>query len=292
MISEEEKKGLMEELDSLKATMHDLKGELDSLNKEKERWMDKKNSFKNEILSLIGNVKGLKSERNNLTTQVKMSKQEREKVDKKIPELLDQLEKLKVEKNDLSEKLGLRKDAVSVKKEIDAMRQKLETEPMSFNAEKKLMQSINQKKKELESAGQVMDIVKKIRVIQQELDMYKKIRSISHSKVQSIAKNSQVKHENMIEESKKIDELKAKEQEAYEKFKEIKDKYKGKSDELKDLLHKITGINKKFGVHDKEQSDIKEKQQKKTLAQKRKEVEGKLANGEKLTTEDLLVLQS
>jgi len=292
MLTEEEKQKLMDELNSVKSKVQAVKKDLDVLNREKEGWMTKKTSFKNEILKIIGNVKELKTARNSLTSQVKMTKEERGKVDHKIPELEEQLKKLKTEKDELSQKLGLKKDIGFIKREIDGMRQKFETEPMSFGAEKKLMQQIKQKKKDLEGAGEVMKIVSKIRAIHQELDMYNKIRTVSHSKVQSIARNSQSKHENMVEESKRIDELKTKEQEAFEKFKEVKERYKVKSDEFKAELEKQRELNKKLGIDEKEHKQVTEKQQKKTLTQKRKEVEDKLTKGEKLTTEDLLVLQS
>ena len=282
----------MSELNSVRSKIQDIKKDLDILNKEKEGWMTKKTSYKNEILKILGNVKELKTARNNLTSQVKMSKEERAKVDHKIPELEEQLKKLKTEKDEVSQKLGLKKDIGFIKREIEAMNQKFETEPMSFGSEKKLMQEIKQKRKELEGAGEIMKIVGRIRAIHQELDMYNKIRTVSHSKVQSIARNSQSKHENMVEESKRIDELKSKEQEAFEKFKEVKERYKARSDEFKAELLNLNVVQKKLGIDEKEHKQVTEKQQNKTLIQKIKEVEDKLTKGEKLTTEDLLILQS
>ena len=292
MLTEDEKQRSMSEFNSVKSKIQDIKKELDILNKEKEGWMTKKTSYKNEILKILGNVKELKTARNNLTSQVKMSKEERAKVDHKIPELEEQLKKLKTEKDELSQKLGLKKDIGFIKREIGAMNQKFETEPMSFGSEKKLMQEIKQKRKELEGAGEIMKIVGRIRAIHQELDMYNKIRTVSHSKVQSIARNSQSKHENMVEESKRIDELKSKEQEAFEKFKEVKERYKARSDEFKAELLNLNVVQKKLGIDEKEHKQVTEKQQNKTLIQKIKEVEDKLTKGEKLTTEDLLILQS
>lgn len=292
MLTEDEKQRSMSELNSVKSKIQDIKKELDILNREKEGWMTKKISYKNEILKILGNVKELKTARNNLTSQVKMSKEERGKVDHKIPELEEQLKKLKTEKDEVSQKLGLKKDIGFIKREIEAMNQKFETEPMSFGSEKKLMQEIKQKRKELEGAGEIMKIVGRIRAIHQELDMYNKIRTVSHSKVQSIARNSQSKHENMVEESKRIDELKSKEQEAFEKFKEVKERYKARSDEFKAELLNLNVVQKKLGIDEKEHKQVTEKQQKKTLTQKVKEVEDKLTKGEKLTTEDLLILQS
>lgn len=292
MLSEQEKQVILNEIDTVKATIRDIKAELDKLNREKEGWMAKKNSYKQEILNIIHQVKELKNERNNLTSQVHTSKVEREKVDKMIPDLQVQLDKLKKEREDLSKKLGMKESPGELRREIDAMSTKLETVPMSFEAEKKLMKQIKDKKKELQSSSQVNEISKKIRILYEELDMYKKIRTISHSKVQSIAKNSQNKHESMIEESKKIDELKAKEEEAFGKFKELKEQFKAKSVELNVQIDKVRELGKKVGISDNEERANVQNAQKRTLEQKRREVEDKLKRGEKLTTEDILVLQS
>lgn len=163
---------------------------------------------------------------------------------------------------------------------------------MSFNAEKKVMAQIKDKKKQLEGAKQIHDVVKKVRAVIQELEMYKNIRDISNSKVQNIAKNSQSKHVKMIEESNKIDELKAKEKEAFENFRKLKDKVKEKIAEINKLGDNLKEINKKLGIEKSEQRKIKQARDQQSLVEKQKLVEEKMAKGEKLTTDDLLVMQS
>jgi phosphoserine phosphatase len=292
MLSEDEKQANITKLQEVKDRVHAIRQEMDALNKEKEDWFAKKSSYRDEVLKLIGNVKGLKEERNTLTTQVQLSKSERENIDKKIPELRAKMEQLKKEKESLMKKDGPRVNFFEARSEIEAMERKIETEPMSFEKEKKLMVMIKAKKKELKGANDIKEIDRKMHEIFEELDMYNKIRNISHSKVQAIAKNSQFKHLSMIEESQKIDELKAKEEEAFNKFKELKAKYKEKADELRIELAKQGEVGKALGMHNQEQREASHKEQRRTLADKRRDVEEKLKNKGKLTTEDLLVLQS
>lgn len=292
MLTEQEKDELLKKIKEIKENIRLIRQDLDKINAEKEQWFSKKDSFRKEIQDKLNSVKNLKHQRNDLTSQVKLSKQERENVDKKMPELQKMLQDLRAEKTRIAEKLGIKSDYMKIKKEIDMLQEKIETIPMSFNQEKKTMTLLKQKKQELKKAEEVKEIEKKIVKTSQELDLYKNIRNISHSKVQSIAKDSQKKHVSMIEEVKYIDDLKRKESESFLKFKEFKEKIREKTILLKEELTKLSECNKKLGNDNQEIRRIAETESKKTLAEKRRVVEEKLKKKEKLTTEDLLVLQS
>ena len=181
-------------------------------NKEKESLYSTKEKYKKQIQELISTVKNLKQERNDLTSQVKISKEQRENISVKIPELTKKLQELTEQKRAIFEKLGIKRDYMTIKKDIEILENKIVTEPMSFSAEKKVMAIIKVHKKELKNASQIRDFMKQIKEIVQELELYKNIRNISNSKVKNIAKDSQYKHVNMVEHSKKIDDLKVKEE--------------------------------------------------------------------------------
>lgn len=292
MVSAEEEKAINEQISAVKGTIKSIRDELDVLNKEKESWMAKKNSYKQEILGILGSVRELKDERNTFTSQVKLSKKEREEVEKRLPELQKELAELYDKRSALSKKLGVRGDVMAVKRDIEKLQQKVETMPMSFSAEKKIMATINQKKKQLAGANEIFEVSREIKTRKKELDQLRGLRSQSHSKVQEFAKTSQKKHEGMIEESQKIDELRKQEEEAFNKFKEFKAQFKEKSQQLSEELQKLQEHQKKLGIVDVEKKRRVENAQKKSLAQKVKEVQEKMKSGGKLTNEDLLVLQT
>lgn len=276
----------------LKENIRQLRSEIEVLNKEKEAWMAKKNSFKQEILKHIGAVKELRNERNTLTTEVKLSKEERGKAGERIPELTAKLKELKDTRDALSKKNGLRKNAMGVKREIERMQHRMETMPMSFTAEKNLMKQIKDKQKMLAGAEEIFKLSRQIKETYKLLDAYRAAHDEQHSTVKEKAKGSQEKHETMLAESAKIDDLRKKEQEAFDKFKEFKTQYKDKSAVLSEHIKQLNDLYKELGIKEEEKQRHKTVAQKKSLAQRRKEVEERMTRGEKLTTEDLLVLQS
>lgn len=292
MLSEEEKKSCNEKLEVLNKEIKELKTEAQQLHKDKESWITKKNAVRQDISNIIKDVKELKEERNELTQKVQENKESREEVDSKIKELQSNIDSLKEKRNDAQSKLGLKKPINILQKEIKDMRDKVETIPMSFNAEKKLMQQIKDKEKQLKGADELISLQKELRAAINEFNKYKRFRDNSNYKVKSIASHSQSKHKSMIKEAEKIDLLREQEKEAHEKFKESKDKYTEINSKIKEKLSEIKEINSKLGI---EQEEIKKKHDKvvkQSLNDKRKEVEEKMLKGEKLTTEDLLILQS
>jgi uncharacterized coiled-coil DUF342 family protein len=292
MLSPEERESAIKSSEELKLKIKAIREELDKISSEKESWYSKKESYKSQIATILNNVKSLKQERNDLTKQVQVSKTERELVEHKLPELQNKIENLKKQRETLSAKFGQRFDYGKLRREIEALTQKIETMPMSFENEKKTMVMIKAKRKELKSADEINTLSKQIREIAQEIDVFRNIRNISHSKVQSIARNSQEKHVGMVTEAQKIDELKALEHEAFEKFKDLKTKFKDKSLELKDLQKSLSDTNKALGFEREEVAKVRHSEQRKSLEDKRKIVQERFMKGEKLSTDDLLILQT
>ena len=96
----------------------------------------------------------------------------------------------------------------------------------------------------------------------------------------------------MLEYSKRIDELKIKEQEAYRKFLEAKEKFSQVNAKLKEKLPGISAIKNKLETFNIQVKEEKQKKERLTLKEKGEIANQKLKSGQKLTTEDLLALQS
>jgi uncharacterized coiled-coil DUF342 family protein len=240
----------------------------------------------------LKDVKELKTERNELTEKVQVSKQDREEIKKKMPQLQARIDELHKQREALSQKLGFTKNIGFLKKEIEALGDRLVTTPMSFQAEKKLMKEVNDKKKLLGSAGEISKISSEMKKLIQERDMYRKIFDVSNTQVKSTASKSQQKHASMLTGVQKLDDLRNNEKEAFLKFKELKDKYQIKSSELNEKVEKLKSLQDKVGIAKAEIKQKHEANTKRTLADMRKEIEEKMMRGEKLNTDDLLILQS
>ncbi|MFW6230521.1 MAG: coiled-coil protein [Nanoarchaeota archaeon] len=289
MLSDNEIKDLVAESRKIKAEVAEIRKELDKVNEVKEEWYSKKEEFSKEIVQLISEIKKFRKVRDELTKNVKDSKKKRTEMNDIINQKIAEIKGLQEQR--AKEQGGERINVGALKKELEGIQFKLETQPMSFDAEQKLMKRSKSIKKTLDETDSNSDLNKKIRDLSKEIDELKKEADEVHAAVQKNAKESQEKHEEMITFSKKIDELKVKEEEAYKAFLEHKKHFSEINDKLKDKLKELAPITKKLDAHTMETSDKKQKVQETAIKEKQVSVEEKIQKGQKLTTEDLLVFQ-
>lgn len=268
-----------------------IKKELNKLNKEKESWFAKRSDINKEISFLISGVKDSKGKRNEITEQVKEYKKERDNLNKEIAEKVAKLKEMKTTYVDAKSKLNIKDDPTTIKKQIEKLEYIMETEPMSFSHEQKLMKEQKTLKKQLVDLGAKLGEWETVSKLSKEINKLRKQSNKAHKEIQKHAADSQVKHEVVLEKSKEIDELKVKEKEAYDKFKEYKDIFTTKNNELKALLKEADKLKSILEDNDVAIEEDKQRVKAQEVKRKAKEVNEKIKTGKKLTTEDLLIFQ-
>ena len=291
MLSPEEKTQFNKQADELTQEVRKLRTRLHELNEQKEKLFDQRNHVSKEISELIKNVKGIRSERDTMTSEVKLSKEEREKLNDDIKNAISDAKELQKKRDELQAKSGLKEDPRFLKRELERLNYKIETEAMSFEKETKMMKVIKDMKKKLDSAKEVMAVSDKLRALSREIDRMKAIANQAHEKVRMSAKVSQEKHTGMMEVSHKIDELKKKEDEFNSQITAKKAEMQPVAEELDGKVKQLNDIKGKLGIAIEEVRQQKAAEQKKKISDRAEEVRAKLMRGEKLTTEDILVLQ-
>lgn len=290
MLSDEEIKQSVSQSRALKSEITELKKELDAVNEVKEDWYTKKEEFSKQIVKLISEIKGFRKLRDQLTRNVHESKKKRTEMNNKINEKIAEIKALQSKRSKESpgsERINIR----DLKKEAEGIQFKMETQPMSFDAEQKLMKRLKQIKKILKDVGGSSELSTNIRDLSKEIDILKKEADEIHKTVQDSAKKSQEHHEEMITFSKLIDELKIKEDEAYKTFLEHKSKFNDLNNKLKEKFKELAPITKKLDAHKMGISDTRKQKKETVIKEKQVSVEEKIQKGHKLTTEDLLVFQ-
>ena len=291
MPTPEERKGLIRQSNELNNEIRQLRSSLNKINDQKEAFFRKKEELNKEISDLIGEIKSSRSERNQLTTSVKESKVKRRELNSEIKKKIDEIKKLNKEKTEIARKHKIEEDPAQIKAEIEKLNSRIETEVMSFDKEKAVMKQINSLKKKYGEASKISDVWGNVHELSKEIDKLKEKADERHRRVQTRARTSQEKHEIMIEASRNIDDLKKKEEEYYAKFIEKKKEFTEINTKLKEKLEQITQLNTKFSEQKTEIKKEKESKQNKKLGDLKKQVEEKFKKGEKLTTEDLIILQ-
>lgn len=291
MLSKEEKKRLLDSLKSLKSDISKLRNLLNDKNIEKEALFQKKENITKQIHDIIKDVKALRKERDRLTTLVKQLKKERDSLSASLNSKIGNVKKLQQEKNTLVKKYNIKGDPSIIKGEIEKLEQKIETEVMSFEKEKGIMKDIKAKKKQLDDAKGLSLVLEKIYKLSDEIKDAKRKRENKHKSIQSFAAESQKKHEELIEKSKKIDELRVKEEDIYKKFFDVKKEFSNINDKLKGKLVELNNIKGKLDIDKKETIKKHNEKQKKELMDKAEKVDEKIKKRKKLTTKDLLIFQ-
>ncbi|MBI4454027.1 hypothetical protein HY636_05275 [Candidatus Woesearchaeota archaeon] len=292
MLSIEEKNVLLKKLNEKKEIVRQLRSKLNEIHEQKEQWFKEKDKISGEIRKNIGQVKDSKTKRDTLSTTVKKNKETRDEINNQIKQKIDELKALEKEKSDIIAKYHIQEDPMQIKKMVEHLEFTLETNVMSFDKEKKLMDQIKALKKRYKEADKVSTVWKKIHSLSKEIETLKQESNLFHRQVQVQATQSQEKHETLIESSKIIKDLKKTELEAYDKFMVLKTQFTEVNAKLKEELKELNSIYEKLDMNKEEIIGMKKERQKKTLNEKRKEVGEKLKLGKKLTTEDILAFQS
>ncbi len=291
-MQENEKKELFGKLNGLKKEISELKVSLNQVDEQKEKWFRDKEAFSRKIKDLIKEIREDKAKRNSLTDEVKKHKEKRKELNEKSKSKISDILKINQKEKEVIRKHHIKGDPSAIRAEMDRLELRIETEVMSFDKEKGIMKQIKGLKKRLDESNGLNSILSKKSDLSKEIDILKKEAKEVHKMIQIVAKESQVKHESIIRGSKEIDELKKKEEEAFQKFIEFKKKFNEINDNLKDKLTEMGKINEKLGVY-KEESRKKRKEKEDRMLKNQADIlNEKIKKREKLTTDDLLMFQN
>jgi uncharacterized coiled-coil DUF342 family protein len=286
---------MAEDIDGLKGDLERVRSLMEEKSASKEGAFQKRQQIKDEMLKVIDGIKELKIKRNDLTDKVRQLKKTKLELIKKQKVLL---EKLKAAQAALrNTKTGDRKMPPQVLlKKIEALDYTIETEALSPDKEKQIMVQIKQLKKEYDLVKNISESTKGYSELRKEFSSINKEINALKKVVQDDAKKSQEFHELMIQESEKVEELKKKLEENEKEFEDRRKEYLEVADQFRQIRSKL-GIaipEKKIAEKRKRQEEETQRktEEKKEIASLRAEVMEKIKQKQKLTTEDLRILQS
>ncbi|MBW2967894.1 hypothetical protein KY362_05405, partial [Candidatus Woesearchaeota archaeon] len=238
-MDEAEKKKVQEEIEAKKKELATLKARLNELNVQKESWFEKKRAATREISDLSRNLRDSKGKRDQYTKQVKDSKSRRQALNTELRQKLAEMKKLQQEKRDIAQKFSIRGDPSRIRQEIEELELRIETEALPFRIEQQIMKRIAERKKVLEQARQVSDVFERSHALQKEIDKIRQKADDTHRKVQNKADASQKFHEELVDSSKDMKDLRTKEEDALKKFVELKQQWNQQNDLVRAKMDEI-----------------------------------------------------
>ena len=282
-------------LSTLKKKIQHDRGDLNSLNQQKEAAFAKKKQLWEDLGPAIKRIKELKRELDTTNDSQNKIKAERDKWNKQCQALVKQAKELQQEKLKVFKKHNIKGNPAILQKTVDRLELKIETEALSLTQEKKVMLKLKELKKQIKEQSVGQDIFKKLRALSTQIDEAKKKGNEAHEKLKAEIKKKSANYKEFIKLSKEIGKHKASHDSAFQQFIEAKKKFTAKNQELKKGLVQVGAAAAKVRHKRDEQRHAKVQQRaqadQKIIAQKGQEVEKKLKQKKKLTTEDLLVFQ-
>lgn len=282
---------LLKKLDIAKREVQEMKQKVAAANKKKEAAFRKKQELSKQIGEKIGELLGSKKRRNALTSDVRELKKERDRLNKEIRKRVQEIKAFNEANKDLLGRLNRKKNPAFLQKQIEGLEFKLETQPMSFDAERKLRKKLKDLQKEYDEVKDKAGALGDLREKSKEIDALKKEANKLHREVQERAKASQSRHEELVGESKEVDDLKKEEETLYQAFLEEKEKYTKINVKLKEKIADLQRIKEELNKRDVKLKEDRKQEELKTLQERAKDAEEKVKKKQKLTTEDLLAMQ-
>jgi uncharacterized coiled-coil DUF342 family protein len=260
------------------------KRQRDELNDKTRDWAEKRDELNAKVRKLIDEANQRREMRDKLNSEVRAAKAQRDEWNRKYNELADKAITLKREK--------MPRSGASIRKfkaELKALEKKHMTSVMSAEKEKALMKEMSQMDAKIKGMEQEMEQFSDVKEAEQAARDAKDKAEDFHRQVAELAEKAQAEHDGMLNLYDEADAVRKDADGAQEKFIETKLAADEEHREHIEHIRQVHDFDKIIsGMRDKgkrvrtdDESDKREAEQ----------IFEKFRAGEKLSTEDIMVLQ-
>jgi uncharacterized coiled-coil DUF342 family protein len=275
----------------LKADIAALKKECGDLHQKKEAAFKKKQESKKAFITEIQKLQHLKKDLDQSKKQKTQYKKQRDVLNKKTQTLIKQIKDNTKEREKIVEKHGSRVNPETLKKKIQALDTKIETEALALKEEKKIMDHIKTLKKTIQELETVASSNKSRGELSKNITSTKEQANMFHQQLKEKRHHNQKTYHNLKNITKQLKNLKKQQQKAFKEFTTLKQQFQEKNEILKHKLKEFSPIAQEQAQQHQKKRQQREQHQVQQQKQLEQEVEQKLKTKKKLTTEDLLVFQ-
>ena len=265
----------------------------DELNDKTKEWAERRDELNGQVRRLIDEANAKREGRDKLNAEVREAKASRDEWNRKFNELSDRVMTLRREKMPKSG-LSIRK----FKAELRALEKKHMTSVLSAEKEKALMKEMSQLDAKIKEMEREIEQFAEVKTAEKEARDAKDKAEGFHKTVSELAEKAQMEHDAMLklyDEADKLrkeaDKMRKEADDAQEKFIETKLAADEEHREHIEHIRQVHDFDKIItGIRDKTRKTRKEKDE--TSAKKEAdEIFEKFKSGEKLSTEDIMILQ-
>jgi uncharacterized coiled-coil DUF342 family protein len=277
---------LMEKRKKILAESEEHKNRRNELNASASKFARERNTLNNQTREFVEDAQKNKDLRDKSNQDVLDLKAQRNDFNDKANVLFEEIEEFKKEHGTLKNR-GIKE----LQKQIEHMEYRQQTEVFTTDKERELIEKIKQMMAQVREQEAELEQNKEMRTKITEARDFRKLASDLHAKVTEFAELAQKHHDLMVESYRKADKSREAADAAHKSFVE--------SQESADSEHKFfIACQKELRDYDKVISGLRKKTKKVKVTKEqkavRKEAESLFKNfraGEKLTTDDILLLQ-
>ncbi len=273
------------------------RAKLEEINQKKEEWFRKKEELNKQIGELITSLKKLNPEIDEAKKKERELRQKRDENNRKFLEFLDKSKELVRDKKLLEEKFGHGATSEKIKSKIEKLEYTIETEVFSMTKEKKVMDQIRGFKKVLAETSSSGDYRAQMQEISPIITSAKEEADKAHKELRELQKENRKKFKEYMINSRKVNQLKKEQREAFKNFVTYKTEFLKLNAELRAQMPTSSQMHHKKKERKYQQHhDIRRVQEDfidnaRLIENKVKEVEQKIKDKKKLTTQDILAMQ-
>jgi len=277
---------LMEKRKKTLAESEEHKNRRNELNASASKFARERNTLNNQTREFVEEAQKNKDLRDKYNQSVLDIKAQRNEFNDKANVLFEEIEAFKKE-HGTQKNRGVKE----LQKQIEYMEYRQQTEVFTTDKERELIDKIKQMKAQVREQEAELEQNKEMRTSISEAREFRKQASDLHAKVTEVAELAQKHHDLMVESYRKADKSREAADAAHKSFVEAQ--------ESADAEHKFfIACQKELRDYDKVISGLRKKTKKVKVTKEqkavRKEAESLFKNfraGEKLTTDDILLLQ-
>src|SRR3989344_1112464 len=255
---------------------------------------NEQNKIRSEISLLTKRLNELNAEKKQKINEITEIKKEIRRFLDNLKALINSLKGLRDEKTIIEKKTKnkTRINPLDLKKRIESIEEKIQTEVISFDKEKKLMGELKKLKADFKDSGDLFFNRDKISSLSKEIKEERDKANEFHNKIRSLLDSNKEKNKEFKGFFKELDNLREKESIKQKEISEIKTNIENLNVELNSKLSAVGQIKKNLVNEAVKRKEYKKKMDEKIIEEKSKIVEDKIKNKVKLTKEDFLIYQS
>ncbi|MEE8232895.1 MAG: coiled-coil protein [Thermoplasmata archaeon] len=257
----------------------------DELNTKTKGWIEKRDTLNAQVRQHIEEAAEHRTERDSLNEAVQGAKTERETWNRKVSELLDESNRLRRRKTPRGA-IPLEK----LKRDLRGLEFRQQTSVLAVDKERDLIEQIARLLAEIKGREKVLEEDEEVQALQATVKDTKETAEHHHEEVTRLADEAQVHHDAMVSLYEQADAARGEADNAQEQF--IKTKMMADKEHQRhiDFIHEVRDYDKIIhGMRAKARRSRGGKEI--STKQEAEQIYERFKNGEKLSTEDLMLLQ-